>query len=257
MVLWFLALAVLGLSSIVRTPQHPDGGQSACMRFELFLHAPWMAFVSLGAVVLAVTGCEALYADMGHFGRKPIQYAWLFVALPALMLNYFGQGAALLRDPQHAGIAFFSMVPHWAHIRMVLLATLAAIIAIQAVISGVFSMTQQAVQLGQLPRMEIRHTSATDYGQIYVPRMNALLCIGVVLIVLIFKSSGALAAAYGIAVTGVMVIDTFNASLVPRRQWHWASRCVVVLFGALALIDLVVPHRQLAEDPRRRLAAAR
>ena len=140
----------------------------------MFLHAPWVAFVSLGAVVLAVTGCEALYADMGHFGRKPIQYAWLFVALPALMLNYFGQGAALLRNPEQADIAFFSVIPHWAHMPMVVLATLAAIIASQAVITGVFSMTQQAVQLGQLPRMEIRHTSATDYGQIYVPRMNAL-----------------------------------------------------------------------------------
>jgi KUP system potassium uptake protein len=189
-------------------------------------------------VVLAVTGCEALYADMGHFGRRPIQYAWLFVALPALMLNYFGQGAALLRNPSQAAIAFFSVIPHWAHLPMVLLATLAAIIASQAVITGVFSMTQQAVQLGQLPRMEIRHTSATDYGQIYVPRMNVFLATGVVLIVLIFKSSGALAAAYGIAVTGVMVIDTFNASIVAGRQWRWDTRLVILLFGAMGASDL-------------------
>src|SRR4029079_16493961 len=127
----------------------------------------------------------------------------------------------LLRHPEQAGIAFFSVIPHWAHMPVVLLATLAAIIASQAVITGVFSMTQQAVQLGQLPRMEIRHTSATDYGQIYVPRMNAILLLGVVLIVLIFKSSGALATAYGIAVTGVMVIDTFNVSLVAVGQWKW------------------------------------
>ncbi len=144
-----------------------------------------------------------------------------------LLLNYFGQGAALLRNPGQAGIAFYSIVPHWAHFSMVVLATLAAIIASQAVITGVFSITQQAVQLGQLPRMEIRHTSATEYGQIYVPQMNAVLAVGVVLIVLIFKSSGALAAAYGIAVTGVMVIDTFNASLVARKQWLWRRNNVI------------------------------
>jgi KUP system potassium uptake protein len=176
---------------------------------------------------------------MGHFGKRPIQYAWLFVALPALLLNYFGQGAALLRDPAHAAIAFFAVIPHWAHLPMVGLATLAAIIASQAVITGVFSMTQQAVQLGQLPRMEVRHTSATDYGQIFVPRMNALLGVGVVLIVLIFKSSGALAAAYGIAVTGVMVIDTFNASVVAGKQWRWAPWLVIALFGAMGASDLL------------------
>jgi KUP system potassium uptake protein len=161
MSLWFVALAGFGLASLFQTP-----GILAAVNpwyaLLMFLHAPWVAFVSLGAVVLAVTGCEALYADMGHFGRKPIQYAWLFVALPALMLNYFGQGAALLRHPEQASIAFFSVIPHWANMPMVVLATLAAIIASQAVITGVFSMTQQAVQLGQLPRMEIRHTSATD-----------------------------------------------------------------------------------------------
>jgi KUP system potassium uptake protein len=176
---------------------------------------------------------------MGHFGRRPIQFAWMFIALPALLLNYFGQGAALLRHPDHAEIAFFSVIPHWAHIPMVLLATLAAIIASQAVITGVFSMTQQAVQLGQLPRMEIRHTSATDYGQIYVPRMNAMLAIGVVLIVLIFKSSDALTAAYGIAVTGVMVIDTFNAGIVAGKQWRWAPLLVICLFGAMGVSDLL------------------
>ena len=238
MLIWFAALAGFGLASLLQTP-------GILMAFnpwyalQMFLHAPWVAFVSLGAVVLAVTGCEALYADMGHFGKKPIQLAWVLIALPALMLNYFGQGAALLRRPQDAGIAFFSVIPHWAHMPMVLLATLAAIIASQAVITGVFSMTQQAVQLGQLPRMEIRHTSATDYGQIYVPRMNALLAIGVVLIVLIFKSSDALTAAYGIAVTGVMVIDTVNAGIVAGKQWRWNRTLVILLFGAMGISDLI------------------
>ncbi|HVU21469.1 MAG TPA: potassium transporter Kup [Rhizomicrobium sp.] len=236
MVVWFLVLAVLGAISIFRAPQilaaiNPWYG------IQLFAHEPWTAFVALGSVVLAVTGCEALYADMGHFGRKPIQRAWLFFVLPALVLNYFGQGAALLLAPNKAAIAFYAVAPSWAHLPLVLLATVAGIIASQAVISGVFSMTQQAVQLGQLPRMEIRHTSATEYGQIYVPRVNTMLAIGVVLIVLIFKSSAALAAAYGIAVTGVMVIDTFHVSLIAARQWKWRIGVVIGVFGLLALID--------------------
>ena len=238
MLLWFFALAWFGAVSLVKNPGILMA-VNPWYALQMFLHAPWVAFVSLGAVVLAVTGCEALYADMGHFGRKPIQYAWLFLALPALMLNYFGQGAALLRQPEDARIAFFSVIPHWAHMPMVVLATLAAIIASQAVITGVFSMTQQAVQLGQLPRMEIRHTSATDYGQIFVPRMNALLGIGVVLIVLIFKSSDALTAAYGIAVTGVMVIDTFNAGIVAKKQWKWLPWLVLLLFGGMGISDVV------------------
>ena len=238
MLLWFAILAVLGAMSVVQNPAILSAINPS-YAVALFGHAPWIGFVSLGAVVLAVTGCEALYADMGHFGKKPIQYAWYFIALPALLLDYFGQGAALLRDPSQAGIAFFSIVPRGLHLPMVILATMAAIIASQAVITGVFSMTQQAVQLGQLPRMEIRHTSATEYGQIYVPRMNVVLAIGVVLIVLIFKNSGALAAAYGIAVTGVMVIDTFNASLVASRQWRWSPGAVILLFGALGVIDLL------------------
>ena len=213
MLLWFFVLGGFGLASLIRTPTILQA-VNPLYALEMFLNAPWVAFVSLGAVVLAVTGCEALYADMGHFGKRPIQYAWLLVALPALMLNYFGQGAALLRRPGDAAIAFFSVIPHWAHYPMVGLATLAAIIASQSVITGVFSMTQQAVQLGQLPRMEIRHTSATDYGQIYVPRMNAFLAVGVVLIVLIFKSSGALAAAYGIAPPGYMPRPIPNRGLM-------------------------------------------
>ncbi len=220
MVIWFAVLAVLGISWIVRAPVILTA-INPWYAIRLVTTEPWTAFVALGSVVLAVTGCEALYADMGHFGRRPIRLAWIGVALPALMLNYFGQGASLLVNPHHAATAFYSMAPAWAHYPMVFLATFATIIASQAVISGVFSITRQAVQLGQLPRMEIRHTSMTDYGQIYVPRMNALLLIGVVLIVLIFRSSSNLAAAYGIAVTGVMVIDTFHVSIVAARQWHW------------------------------------
>ena len=248
MVLWFAVLAVLGTISLIQTP-------SVLMAINpwyavrIFVEEPWHAFVSLGAVVLAVTGCEALYADMGHFGKAPIRKAWFFVALPALLLEYFGQAAAILRDPHLASIAFFSVVPHWAHYPMVILSGIASVIASQAVISGVFSITQQAVQLGQLPRMEIRHTSATDYGQIFVPRMNAVLCIGVVLIVLIFKSSAALASAYGIAVTGVMVIDTMNVSLVAARQWRWKIAAVIALFGLLAIIDFLFLGANMLKIP--------
>ncbi|HWD29157.1 MAG TPA: potassium transporter Kup [Rhizomicrobium sp.] len=249
MVVWFIVLAVMGVSWIVRAPQillalNPIYG------LELFAREPWTAFVALGSVVLAVTGCEALYADMGHFGRHPIRFAWFALALPALMLNYFGQGASLLVDPHHADTAFYSMAPHWAHFPLVALATMATIIASQAVISGVFSITRQAVQLGQLPRMEIRHTSMTDYGQIYVPRMNALLLIGVVLIVLIFRSSANLAAAYGIAVAGVMVIDTFHVSLVAARQWRWGARLAITVFGLLALIDVTMLLSNLLKIPQ-------
>ena len=249
MVVWFFVLSILGISWIVRAPiiltaLNPWYG------IALFVHEPWTAFVALGSVVLAVTGCEALYADMGHFGKGPIRAAWFFVALPALVLNYFGQGASLLLNPHRAATAFYSMGPPWAHYPLVVIATFATIIASQAVISGVFSITRQSVQLGQLPRMEIRHTSMTDFGQIYVPRMNALLLIGVVLIVLIFRTSGALAAAYGIAVTGVMVIDTFHVSLVAARQWHWGIKLAVAVFGALGLVDITMLLANLLKIPQ-------
>ena len=236
MVLWFLVIAALGATAILKSPQIL---RAADPRYglALFLNEPWTAFVSLGSVVLAVTGCEALYADMGHFGARAIRWAWYF-AFPALLLNYFGQGALLLARPGDAPFLFYALVPSWAHYPMVALATLATIIASQAVIGGVFSITRQAVQLGQLPRMEIRHTSATERGQIYVPKINAMLCIGVVLIVLIFKSSDALAAAYGIAVTGVMVISTVLVAIVAIHRWKWKRPVVYLVFGALGLIDL-------------------
>ncbi|MBV9548509.1 MAG: KUP/HAK/KT family potassium transporter, partial [Alphaproteobacteria bacterium] len=171
-------------------------------------------------------------------GARAIRWAWLFVAFPALLLNYFGQGALLLSRPDAAAFIFYAMVPSWAHYPMVALATIATIIASQAVISGDFSITQQAVQLGMLPRMEIRHTSATERGQIYVPRSSAMVCIGVVLIVLIFKSSDALATAYGIAVTGVMVISTLLVGVVAMYRWKWPRLAVYGVFGVLGLIDL-------------------
>ncbi len=237
MVVWFLVIGALGLAAIIKAPVILKA-LSPAYGLALFVHEPWTAFVSLGSVVLAVTGCETLYADMGHFGKSPIRLAWLAIVLPSLVLNYFGQGAALIVAPNKAHAAFYAVAPHWAHYPMVALATVAAVIASQAVISGVYSITRQAVQLGMLPRMEIRHTSATDYGQIYVPRMNAYLCTGVVLIVLIFKSSNALAAAYGIAVTGIMVFSTVLVGIVAVKQWHWPKHVVFPLFGFLALVDL-------------------
>ncbi len=238
MLAWFATLAVLGFIAIVRAPQIVMA-LSPTYGIELFILEPWTAFVALGSVVLAVTGCETLYADMGHFGKFPIRFAWLAIVFPALILDYLGQGAALLVAPNRIPFAFYAVAPHWAHYPLVLLATVATVIASQAVISGVFSLARQAVQLGQLPRMEIRHTSATEYGQIYVPRMNAILCVGVVLIVLIFRTSNALAAAYGIAVTGIMVLSTVLVGTVALKQWGWRKRFVYPVFGGLAFIDLM------------------
>ena len=235
--MWFLTIGILGARSIVITPEilfalNPWQGIS------LFVLAPWVAFVSLGSVVLTVTGVEALYADMGHFGRTAIRLGWLAVSLPALVLNYLGQGAVLLRDPMAIANPFYALAPPGFHYPLVILATIAAIIASQAVISGVFSITRQSVQLGQLPRMEIRHTSATDYGQIYVPRTNTLMLIGVITIVLIYKNADALAAAYGMAVTGMMTITTFLGFIAAARQWHWKPYWIALSFGIFALTDL-------------------
>jgi len=235
--IWFFVLAVLGIRSIAITPDvlwavNPWEG------IRLFLAKPWVAFVALGSVVLTVTGVETLYADMGHFGRTAIRLGWLAVAFPALILNYLGQGALLLRDPAALASPFYALAPKGFHYPLVALATVATIIASQAVISGVFSITRQSVQLGQLPRMEIRHTSATDYGQIYVPRANTLMLIGVIAIVLIYKNSEALAAAYGMAVTGMMSITTFLGLIVVIRQWHWKPVWIGIAFGTFILTDL-------------------
>ena len=234
---WFIVLALLGIRSIAITPDvlwaaNPWEG------IRLFLVEPWVAFVALGSVVLTVTGVETLYADMGHFGRTAIRLGWLAVAFPGLILNYLGQGALLLREPAALESPFYGLAPQGFHYPLVALATVATIIASQAVISGVFSITRQSVQLGQLPRTEIRHTSATDYGQIYVPRANTLMLIGVIAIVLIYKNSDALAAAYGMAVTGMMSITTFLGLIVVIRQWHWKPVWIVIAFSTFILTDL-------------------
>jgi KUP system potassium uptake protein len=237
MVVWFVVMAIMGLHEVADTPQILLA-LNPYYAAAFFIAKPWITFISLGSVVLAVTGCEALYADMGHFGKRPIRIAWLFISFPALVVNYLGQAATIFRDPHTIEFVFYAGAPRWAHLPLLSLGVLATIIASQAVISGVYSITQQAVQLGQLPRMEIRHTSATEFGQIYVPRMTFYLCVGVVLIVLIFRSSDALAAAYGIAVTGVMVISTLLAAIVAARQWKWRLRFLLPVFGLFALIDL-------------------
>ena len=235
--LWFLTLGVLGLVQIVQTPAvlralDPSYG------LALFGSDPGPAFVTLGAVFLAVTGAEALYADMGHFGRLPIRLAWFGLVLPGLLLNYFGQGALLLADPAAVANPFYLLAPDWALYAMVVLATAATVIASQAVISGAFSLSWQAVQLGYLPRLEVRHTSAQTIGQIYIPQINWLLLAGVVLLVIGFQSSSNLAAAYGIAVSAEMAITAVLAALVARHRWGWPPAAVVALFGAFLLADL-------------------
>src|SRR6185312_6966411 len=197
-----------------------------------------VGLVTLGAVFLAVTGAEALYADLGHFGRRPIQFAWIAIVLPSLALNYLGQGALILADPKAVENPFFLMYPAWALLPMVGLATAATVIASQAVITGAYSLTQQAIQLGLLPRFEIRHTSATQVGQIYMPRVNALLLTGVLLLVVLFRSSSALASAYGIAVTGTMVVTATMAIVVIYRGWRWPLWAAVALIAPFLLIDM-------------------
>ncbi|MGH6912974.1 MAG: KUP/HAK/KT family potassium transporter, partial [Geminicoccales bacterium] len=203
--LWFATLATLGLLQIVANPGVLRALNPA-YAFSLFAQHGWEAFVALGAVVLAVTGAEALYADMGHFGRWPIRLAWFGLVLPALLLNYFGQGALLIRDPGAVVNPFYLLAPSWALYPMVVLATWATVIASQAVISGAFSLARQAVQLGYLPRLEVRHTSEQEIGQVYLPRVNWALMAAVVIVVIGFGSSSNLAAAYGIAVLGTMMI---------------------------------------------------
>ena len=194
--------------------------------------------MTLGAVFLVVTGAEALYADLGHFGRAPIQFAWLTVVLPALTINYLGQGALVLADPKAIENPFFLLYPEWAILPMVVLATAATVIASQAVITGAYSLTSQAIQLGLLPRFEIRHTSEAQFGQIYMPRVNFLLLAGVVLLVVLFRSSSALASAYGIAVTGTMVVTATMAFVVIWKVWKWGAVAAAALIVPFLLIDL-------------------
>ena len=237
MVIWFLTLAVLGLISIFKNPQvlhsiNPYYGVG-------FLAAhPGLGFVVLGAVVLAVTGGEALYADMGHFGIVPIRRTWLWFVFPALLLNYMGQGSLLLTDPKAINNPFFNLAPSWSLYPMVILATAATIIASQAVISGAFSITNQAVQLGYIPRIRVRHTSDHEIGQVYVNHVNIFLFVCVELLVISFKSSENLANAYGIAVTGSMAIDTALAYFVMVKRENWNPLFAIPLFGLFFCIDI-------------------
>lgn len=235
--LWFFSLGVLGVSGISSNyeilhalfPQHA---------IQFFIRNGFHGFLVLGSVVLVVTGGEALYADMGHFGKKPIRLAWFFVALPCLVLNYFGQGALLLNNPEAIANPFYLLAPQWALLPLVILATASAVIASQALISGIFSITRQAIQLGFCPRLSIVHTSSQEIGQIYIPAVNWSLFIGVIWLVLTFKTSGNLAAAYGIAVTATMVITAILAYEVSRQKWNWSFLKAATIFGSFIVIDL-------------------
>ncbi|MCT4704689.1 low affinity potassium transporter Kup [Enterobacteriaceae bacterium H11S18] len=229
MLLWFLVLAVLGARSIIANPEVLQALNPA-WAIHFFLEYKTVSFFALGAVVLSITGVEALYADMGHFGKLPIRIAWFIVVLPSLVLNYFGQGALLLKTPEAIKNPFFLLAPDWALIPLMILATLATVIASQAVISGVFSLTRQAVRLGYLSPMRIIHTSEMESGQIYVPAINWILYISVVIVIVSFEHSSNLAAAYGIAVTGTMVLTSILLCTVARKNWHW-SRIGVLLMG--------------------------
>ena len=235
--LWFGVIGLLGLIEVVREPGvlvalSPHHAVTFCIHYKL------AAFIAFGSVVLAVTGAEALYADMGHFGRKPIVRAWVVFVLPALALNYFGQGALLLSDPAAIENPFFLLAPEWFRLPLVVLATAATIIASQAMISGAFSIARQCVQLGYLPRLQVVHTSDTEQGQIYMPQVNMMLLIGVVILVLEFKSSDSLAAAYGLAVTGTFLATSCLALLVFRRAFGWSWPLVIGVFVPLLLLDL-------------------
>ncbi|MGL4930483.1 MAG: low affinity potassium transporter Kup [Plesiomonas sp.] len=237
MLLWFSVLALMGVRGIA---MHPEVLQALDPRWALdfFWAHKMLAFFALGSVVLAVTGAEALYADMGHFGTKPIRLAWFILVIPSLVLNYFGQGALLLSNPAAVKNPFFMLAPEWALFPLVILATLATVIASQAVISGAFSLTRQAVRLGYLPPMTILHTSEEEAGQIYVPLVNWLLFIAVVLVVLTFRHSSNLASAYGIVVTGTMVLTSILLSVVALRNWRWPLPLVLLMLTLMLMIDL-------------------
>ncbi|MBI1777477.1 MAG: potassium transporter Kup [Proteobacteria bacterium] len=237
MCIWFFVIALLGVIEIVQQPTILLA-LSPTYAVGFLVHNGWVGFAALGAVVLAITGAEALYADMGHFGRGPIRRAWLALVCPALYLNYLGQGALILHNPDSTVNPFFLLAPDWALYPMVALSTMAAIIASQAVISGAFSVSRQAMQLGYCPRLEVRHTSEQEIGQIYIPQVNWALFIAVIAAVLGFESSSGLTAAYGIAVTGTMGVSTCLASIVAYRRWEWSLPVVVVVFLGFLTIDV-------------------
>ncbi len=238
MAAWFAVLAVMGLFQIARNPDvlmavSPYYAAVVC------LHHGWLAFVTLGSVVLAVTGAEALYADMGHFGAQPIRLAWVFFVLPCLVLNYFGQGALVMADPSALANPFYLMAPEGLRLPLVILATAATVIASQALISGAFSVARQCMQMSFLPRMAVLHTSHAEEGQIYVPQVNTALLVGVLILVLAFRSSDALASAYGIAVTGTFLCTCILAMVAFRRQFGWPRVLAAGVFGFFFAVDLV------------------
>ena len=235
--LWFVTIGILGVIGIAREPR-VLGSVNPLHAARFFLDHGFTAFAVLGAVFLAVTGAEALYADIGHFGKKPIRLAFLALPLPALLLNYFGQGALLLRDPGAIENPFYLLAPRWFLYPLLLIATLAAIVASQALISGAFSLAHQAVQLGYSPRLTIVHTSKREHGQIYVPEINTALMVGTLLIVIGFRTSSALGAAYGIAVTGTMAITTLLFAVIARTQWNWPLWRVILLSAFFLSFDL-------------------
>ncbi|NUM60173.1 MAG: potassium transporter Kup [Bdellovibrionaceae bacterium] len=235
--LWFLVIGVLGSIHIIDNPEILKS-INPIYAIEFFQANAGLGFLVLGSVVLVITGGEALYADMGHFGRRPIRLSWFYIALPGLVLNYFGQGALLLSSPESINNPFFLLAPEWAKLPLVILSTLATVIASQALISGVFSITRQAIQLGFCPRINIIHTSVREIGQIYIPFVNWTLFVGVIWLVLSFQSSSKLAAAYGIAVTGTMVITTVLAFYVAIKKWKWPTLPSMILFLALVIFDI-------------------
>ena len=237
MLIWFVTLAILGIVHIIQTPEIFKAINPIYATRFIARHT-WQAYIVLGSVFLVVTGAEALYADMGHFGVKPIRQGWYSVVMPALVLNYFGQGALLLNNPAAVQNPFYFMTPEWALIPMVVLSTCATVIASQAVISGAFSLTSQAIQLGYVPRMKITHTSDSEIGQIYIPVVNWLLLLVILWIVLTFKTSESLAAAYGIAVTTTMLITTVLACVVMVKVWRWNKWLVALIIAGFMLVDL-------------------
>ena len=248
MLVYFAVIAVMGMNQLIREP-----GVLLAINpiwaIRFFTHDPLLGFLALGSVVLSVTGAEALYADMGHFGRRPIQLSWLWFVMPALLLNYFGQSALVLGAPEKIANPFFLMAPDWARLPLVALATMATVIASQAVISGAFSVTQQAVQLGLLPRIKINHTSASAAGQIYIPLVNWSLLSMVVLLVLSFGSSSALASAYGIAVTGTMFISTCMMAVLVLTVWKWNRWLAYGFVGTFLIIDAAYFASNLTKIP--------
>jgi len=248
MLVYFAVISVLGIASIVQMPEVMTA-LSPHYAVQMFIEDPFRGFLAMGAAVLAVTGAEALYADMGHFGRAPIRFSWLFFVLPALVLNYLGQASLLMRDPAALESPFYFLAPEWFQYPLLIVASLAAVIASQAVITGAFSVTQQAIQLGFIPRMTIKHTSETAAGQIYIPVINWALMIAVILLVVVFQRSSNLTAAYGIAVTGAMLIDNFLLAVVLFQLWKWKWWMSVPLLALFFVLDTAYLAANLTKIP--------